>query len=231
VKQHLPKILLGFAAILTAASASADVTYDLTGSGFDTTGDPFAISADQLDPSSGFTSNFTLDYSLPSGGAANTITSFPSNISYGNLTLDCIGCTTPGTVYSANFSAFTIDIMIDDTTDGAVGEFVGTSTGGSVSYCLSSCPGGLTNVGSSNVSIAWSPVTLSGPGSVSGNFGNTQFNITTPTGVVDPTTNAGVSSIQGSVTTQVSGTPEPATLAMMGGGLLVLGLISKKRRA
>lgn len=207
--------------------------YDLTGSGFvSSTPSGYVVDLNTLDPSSGFTSNFALDYSLPGGGPLFDVSTFPSNISYGTLTLDCLSCTSPGVVYSAIFPAFTVDITVTDTTNSATGTFVGASSGGAVSYCVSNCPGDLNtaqSVGSSNISISWSPSTLSGAGTT-GNFGPNSFNIDSPTGVVDPTTNAGVSTIQGSID-QASAVPEPATLAIAGAALLSLGLIGRTKRS
>jgi hypothetical protein len=108
-------------------------------------------------------------------------------------------------------------LVITDTTDGASGQFVGSSTGGAVFSNLS----GLT--------VNWVPLIL-GPGTtntLSGNFGTTFFTTTTFTGLAAPNsgTPPGDTTVQGFV----SSTPEPTTYGLVGGGLLGLGLLRRKR--
>jgi hypothetical protein len=162
---------------------------------------------------------FTLDW-LDSTPTATISASF-SNINYGLFDLSCTsGCDgTPVTV-----PAFTFQITVSDTTDGAVGMYTGTYAGGqTVQYNSGS------NTGASSVDVFWAPGQL-GPNltnETSGNFGQTEFTISSPTFIVDPTTNSGQSTIQGTFQ-EFSSAPEPATLAMVGGALLGLGLIRKK---
>jgi hypothetical protein len=156
----------------------------------------------------------------------------PSNINLGDFLLTCPTCSaqaTNGGVGGTYFGAFQFDLVVTDNTDltlgaPAVGEFVGTSTGGSVWSDVS------------QVNITWLPLQL-GPGAgLSGNFGLTVFTITSPTNI--PAPNSGCSAGPGSsgcgdVTVQghvaTSGVPEPATFVLLGAGLLGLGALRRKR--
>jgi hypothetical protein len=80
--------------------------------------------------------------------------------------------------YLQLYSGFTFGLVVTDTTDGATGEFVGTSTGGTISS------------NSSTIDITWSTVPVNSPGlglgpnnSLSGNSGS----------------NAGETTVQGTV--------------------------------
>lgn len=150
---------------------------------------------------------------------ASSISGTPSNINFGNFLLSCPTC---GTSQSTTFGAFTFDLVITDTSDNATGEFVGTSSGGTVSS------------NSSTIDIVWSTVPVNslglGPGTfnaLSGSFNSTIFIISTPTQIV--AINSG--SDQGETTVQgtVSSSPEPATLSLMGGALLGLGVFRLRR--
>jgi hypothetical protein len=199
-----------------AAVASASVTFTVTGaytSGSGTSGADMTIT--------GTSDTFTLDWTDPS--PTTTVTALTSNINYGEFSLVCtLGCDgAPVTV-----PAFTFVITVDDTTDVAVGNFTGTYSGGQTIAYNSTGP-----VGSSSVDVFWSPTQLGSgtSGATSGNFGPTDFTITNPTQVVDPTQNGGVSTIQGTVTSiEATGTPEPATLVMVGAALLGVGVLRKK---
>lgn len=139
----------------------------------------------------------------------------PSNIDLGDFIMACPTCTTN---QSTIFGAFTFDLLVDDTTDGATGEFVGTSTGGTVSSS------------SSTVQVNWQTPLFMGPGtinSMTGNFGTTIFDMVSPTSlIVAPNSGAipGDTTIQG----QLSATPEPAALSMIGGALLAFGFLRRK---
>jgi uncharacterized protein (TIGR03382 family) len=189
----------------------------------------------------GYTSRFSggglvLDSTSGTGGAWGTLTfvplttttpgvGTPSNINLGEFNLDCNSCTNQTGGAGVTFDAFTFDLYVYDSTDGAVGEWIGTAAGGTVYNDQSTI--GMT--------FAWqSPLTL-GPGgtaALTGTFGTTAFTISGTTPIVSPNTNGGITTIQGTVNS-ITGTttPEPATMAMAGGVLIGLAALARKRRA
>jgi hypothetical protein len=125
---------------------------------------------------------------------------------------------------------FTFDLVVIDQTDNVQGEFVGTSTGGTVWSDVS------------NVQIGFSPTTL-GPGTsnvlagLGTTFNSTIFTITTPSLIVAPNSGCtsgtsgpgcGDTTVQGTVN-EASGTPEPTTFLLLGSALLGLGVLRRKR--
>lgn len=150
----------------------------------------------------------------PNGSSASGT---PSNIDLGDFILACPSCTA---IQSTIFGAFTFDLIVDDTTDGATGEFVGTSTGGTVS------------INSSTVQIDWQSPLQIGPNTnatLSGNFGTTYFDMVSPDSlIVAP--NSGSNPGDTTIQAQVNATPEPSTLGLVGGALIALGLLRRKNR-
>jgi hypothetical protein len=169
-------------------------------------------------PGTGFSGGSSLVLNNTSGQAAtltftpngNSMTGTPSFVNLGTFLLACPTCSTEAIGVGSTFGAFTFDLVITDVTDGAVGTFFGTSSGGSVHSDLSS------------ISISWTPLQL-GPG---GAFGSTFFTTTPLTGIVAPNSGA----IPGETTKQafVSSTPEPATWGVLGVSMLGLGLLRRK---
>lgn len=201
-----------------ACSAKASVVYSVSGdftvfngSGVDALSEDFTSGLD----------TFSLTYTISPGAANNTVSSFPSNENLGVLMLACTAGCDGATV---DFPSFTFVITIDDTTDGGMGTFVGTSAGGNVSY------NSVSQLGSSAVDISWSPLQL-GPNAqaaTSGSFGTTFFTINSTSGIVDPSTNHGATTIQGTISSTL--VPEPAAFGMLGAGLMGLGIIARKRK-
>ncbi len=148
---------------------------------------------------------------------ANTAYGVPSNVSFGTFNLSCPSCTTLANGTGSFFNSFTFEMIIGDVTDGATGKFTGTSTGGAVYSDLS------------GITVNWAPLSL-GPGmtnALSGDFGPSIISTTIFTGIVAPNSNNGQSTVQGYVDS--AAIPEPATFSLLGGGLLALGFIRRRR--
>jgi hypothetical protein len=199
------------AVFMMVASASAGtITYTTNSAGTEFFGDGLA-----LDSTGGAAAVLTFHPNTSS------ISGLPSNINLGTFGLVCATCGTQASGLGTLFASFTFDLVVDDTTDGATGEFVGTSTGGTVWSDVS------------NVAMTWAPMQL-GPGAtgaLTGSFGGTDFTISSPTGIVAPNsgTTPGSTTVQGAVTA-ATGVPEPTTFVLLGGALLALSAQRRKSR-
>ena len=195
---------------MMVASASANIIYRT-----DSTGTIFVGGTDVLTSVGGLA---TLTFAPNASGSSGV----PSNVDYGDFLLACVNCGTQASGLGTHFNAFTFDLVVIDTTDNVQGEFVGTSAGGSIWSDVS------------QVSISWSPLQL-GPGTsnvlagLGTTFNNTFFTISSPTLIVAPNSGspAGDTTVQGTVNS--SAIPEPATLLLLGAGLLGLGVLRRKR--
>ena len=196
------------AVLLMAASANATVTFNTTSSVF--SGDGLSLPSLVVPGSA----TATLVFQTQPGASVNPPPT--SNVNYGIFTLACPLCTKQGVpgVMGATFAPFDFNLTITETSPyAASGVFVGHS------------PGGQVYLDSSNITVTWNPLQL-GPGA---NFGSTFFTTTLTTGIVNPTsgTNVGESTVQGAVGDNFI--PEPATLGLIGSGLIGLGLLRRKR--
>ena len=195
---------------MMVASASANIIYRT-----DSAGTIFVGGTDVLTSVGGLA---TLTFAPNASGSSGV----PSNVDYGDFLLACVNCGTQASGLGTHFNAFTFDLVVIDTTDNVQGEFVGTSAGGSIWSDVS------------QVSISWSPLQL-GPGTsnvlagLGTTFNNTFFTISSPTLIVAPNSGspAGDTTVQGTVNS--SAIPEPATLLLLGAGLLGLGVLRRKR--
>jgi hypothetical protein len=191
----------------SGASASTVISYTTNATGTEFVG---GVNSDVLNSNGGAAATLTF---TPN---SNSNTGVPSNVDLGDFLLVCTTCTTAQTT---TFGSFIFDLIVTDSTDGATGEFIGTSTGGTVSS------------NSGTIQVNWqSPLTI-GPGAtgaMTGNFGNTHFDMIAPITLVpapDSGTPQGDVTIQGQVGSVV---PEPATFGLIGGALVGLGLIRRK---
>jgi len=191
--------ITGLAALMIVGTArAATITYTTNAPGTAFAAGNIGPNALTLDSTSGQAATLLFTPNVSS------ISGYPSNIDYGDFFLSCASCSALQTTI---FGAFTFDLVISDTTDNGTGEFVGTSTGGTVSS------------NSSTITISWVPLQL-GPGTNNasyGSFGPTAFGNSGTTAIVAPNSgDPGNTTVQGTITSSIGAAPEPTTFALFG---------------
>ena len=209
--KHLSFTLITAGLVAATASAST-ISYNTTGTALNCNA---VVGCVQNNATSVTLGGLTLTYNTASGN--NVVT--PSFISFGNIA-------TTGTGTNVNLAGLQLVLKVNSTPNG------GSTTSGTLQVGALS---GLLSTSNSSASIAWSSnntTTSFGtlPGMVIGaqvyQVANSPLSLQAPT-VGNP---IGQTSIQGAVA-DVSATPEPATMLLMGAGLAGAGILRRRRVA
>jgi hypothetical protein len=201
-------VVLGLAGLFALTASAGTINYNTTGSTLSCNG---LVGCTQNTTTSVTDGGLTFTYNTGSGSGVVT----PSIINLGNIV-------TTGTGSNVNVTGLLLTINVNSTPPGAGGTLPNGSVSGSVS----------TN--NSSALILFSPNnTTTGFGTlpgvvISGGSQAFTYQVLNPSlGLQAPTVGnpVGQTSIQGAVTdTSPSPTPEPATFAMMGVGLALVGV-------
>ena len=202
-------LVLIAAVILMAFVASAGtVSYNTSGS---TLSCDHVANCTQVNAASIELGGITLTYD-----PITNATTVPSEINLGELVTSGTGV-----VNGVSFVGVVLVIDIDDVTIGKSGDLPAAGFTGTVSTSSTTLQ---VNFGAGNTTV---PLFGDNPGVV---LSGTQIEDTYQTYpaiqfVVDPTSNSGITTLQGDLTQA----PEPITLSMLGGGLIGLSLLKRKR--
>lgn len=223
-------LLAGAVGVFMAASASASVSYNTSGSTFDCSNGTFADGVSGTDTISGCgTDAVTLND--PAGNEAITLmfnnissTVNASNgtlASYGTIQASCLGagCVSGATSITLDPGILGITVIINETApDSSPGNSAGEAPiTGAIAYDSSSLTIG---------SYSGSPVTVTGLTDTVVYTMDTSDNVFAPSSGVNTTLGMQITD-ENVVSSTV---PEPGTLATLGIGLLGIGLISRRKR-
>ena len=191
-------------ALATSAQAQA-VTYSTTASQLCVGSGSCGVASQTIGGGTGVTLTFM-------GIASSTVIANPTTIgSFGELVMSCVGGGTTCGDQSLAGLKLTLNISQSAPTMG-----VGSIFDGVISGTLSGT--------ASSAFITWS-------GSNAVNIGDITYSVlNTPLGLVPPSVNGGVTSVQALITNRATVVPEPSTYALMSAGLITLFGIARQRK-
>lgn len=191
--------LVALLGLSTISSMATIVNYDTTGSTLCPTAAACGASTTVI------IGQVRVDFTvLPNAQVVATPTSFGS---FGEIRISCLAFASTDCL-SQDLTGLTLNIKVTQSTPtGGVGNIAAGTISGSMSGQASSA------------SITW-------PAANSTTIGLVTYSVlNNPLGLVPPTTNAGVTSVQARITV----IPEPATYAMLGSALVALGLLRRRK--
>jgi hypothetical protein len=197
------------AAALVAAPALTEaqaVTYSTTSSQLCVGAAGCGVASQTIGGGTGVVLTFT-------GIASSTVNANPTTFgSFGEFVVSCVG----GGTACGSQSLAGLNLYIN------ISQSVPTFGNASISAGVIS--GSISGTASS-ASITWSTPNTVSIGAV------TYSVLNTPLGLVPPSVNGGVTSIQAQITNNAAVVPEPSTYAMLGTGLAMLVGVARRRRA
>jgi hypothetical protein len=190
-------LISGIACLMAVGASAGTITYNTTGS-IACNG---VVGCSTITNGVSITQNSATVTLVYDPNVGTTITS-PSNINYGAIDSSATSAT------AVDLTGLLVTLNVNQTVPSVNN---GTFGSGSVS-------GTLTGT-SSGASITWlSPTSIF--------IGPETYTVFTPTVIVAPTSNAGVTTIQGAVADTAA--PEPTTIVLTGAGLCLLGSLRRR---